>query len=189
MTCHTRRAIAKQLLTQRAPHTIGDDGCITALCVEKLPSRLPGSLSALIAAAMLFLLMLLKANEFKSYILFLALSALLIASLALSRNGPLHRILRSSSLVWLGSISYSLYMSHAAVELIANQAIRFLARAPEATIHARSVPQLSPTCAAIACVITVGVALLVSHYTHRYIEEPLRNRSRMTVGEQPFTST
>ena len=110
------------------------------------------------------------------------LAAVLIASLVLSKKGPLKQALSHRSLTWLGAVSYSVYMSHAAIEWVANQIIRVTLKKPEIIADSgKSTPQLTAIETLLACIVIVAVVLLVSALVYMCIEKPMREKSRRFV--------
>ena len=107
------------------------------------------------------------------------LTAGLIGALVLQQNGLLNSVLRLNILTWLGTISYSLYMSHAAVEWVANQIFRVVLKAPEViAASGRSIPQLSGFSAFLGVSFIVIFSFGVSSLVYKFVEKPWRERSR-----------
>jgi len=107
------------------------------------------------------------------------LSVLLVLTVTAAEEGWSTRQLRARGLVWLGTISYALYMAHASVLWVANQAVRILSDRPEAAdADGRMIPQLAaaPTLAVAAAVLVVLLGVSVA--VHVWLERPLRERSR-----------
>jgi peptidoglycan/LPS O-acetylase OafA/YrhL len=142
-------------------------GCVTATVTKTQHVRVSVATPSIVFAAFILFLQLKPSREFDMATYFLA--AVLIAS----------------SLTWLGAISYSVYMSHAAIEWGANQIIRFALRKPEAlSASGKSTPQLTGLETLLACVGIVAIVLLVSALAYLYIEKPLREKSRRFVFEK-----
>ena len=109
------------------------------------------------------------------------LTCLLISSILLSRDHFWKHFLSHPALVWLGTISFSLYMSHGLVLWFYQQTIRVLFRRPEVIVEGLSIPQFE---LALAITLTIGflaVCLLVAHITYKLIESPFREKSRQLV--------
>jgi peptidoglycan/LPS O-acetylase OafA/YrhL len=158
-------------------------GCVTATVTKTQHVRVSVATPSIVFAAFILFLQLKPSREFDMATYFLA--AVLIASLVLTTNAPLKRALSHPSLTWLGAISYSVYMSHAAIEWGANQIIRFALRKPEAlSASGKSTPQLTGLETLLACVGIVAIVLLVSALAYLYIEKPLREKSRRFVFEK-----
>jgi peptidoglycan/LPS O-acetylase OafA/YrhL len=83
-------------------------GCLTAVLFEFTNYRFARR-PPLIAASAILLFLIVKVNPAFDPVIYL-LSALLILAIVLTDGGKL--ILQARWLVWLGTISYSLYMSH-----------------------------------------------------------------------------
>lgn len=155
-------------------------GCLTATFTKKQSVRLSGIAPLLLFGAFILFLQLKPHGYFDVATYFLA--AALIGSLVLAENGPMKKVLSHRSLTYLGAVSYSVYMSHAAIEWVANQIIRLVLKKPE-TISARgkSTPQLSELETFLACMAIAVIVLLVSALVYTCIEKPMREKSRRFV--------
>lgn len=110
------------------------------------------------------------------------LAAALILSLIRSPDNAVKRFLRLPPLIWLGKVSYSVYMCHAAVLWGMSQIVRFVLRAPEAQIDGRMIPQLGIAMTIVMIAANFIVLLVLSHWVHKLVEEPGRIRARRLVG-------
>jgi peptidoglycan/LPS O-acetylase OafA/YrhL len=100
-----------------------------------------------------------------------ALAVLLAPIVLLSALGHpgVRGVLSRPGIVWLGAISYSLYMTHALVEMFGvNVAVRRFARSLHVDIAASPLASASLLLAAIAAALLLGAA------TWRWIEVPGR---------------
>ena len=110
------------------------------------------------------------------------MTAALIASLVLSANGVLKKVLNFRVLTWLGAISYSVYMSHFAIEWVAGVIVRRVSNKPEIIgVDGISISQLTGFEALFACLAVVMSVLVVSAFVYNFIEKPMRERSRRLV--------
>lgn len=98
------------------------------------------------------------------------LSALVVLSVALAPAAGFTRFLRSRPMVWLGTISYSIYIDHNAVLWTVYHALTVLVPMQ----HNNPGPVLG----FVALVFTFGVVLLLAHITYHWIEQPWRNWSK-----------
>ncbi|MFX7621245.1 hypothetical protein ABTJ52_23305, partial [Acinetobacter baumannii] len=73
---------------------------------------------------------------------------------------------------------YSVYMSHVAVIWVLSQVMRVVLKKPEAMIGERSTPQLSVVEVIIAWGLLIAIVLVISALVQRFVETPLRARSR-----------
>jgi peptidoglycan/LPS O-acetylase OafA/YrhL len=152
-------------------------GCLTAVAVKNLTLKVSRFASVLLFLAIIAFLQFKPHKAYDVAIYFL--TAGLIGALVLQKNGLLNSVLRLKIFVWLGSISYSLYMSHEAVEWIANQIFRVVLKAPEIIAPSgRSIPQLSGLSAILGVSFIVVLSFLVSSLVYKFVEKPWRERSR-----------
>jgi peptidoglycan/LPS O-acetylase OafA/YrhL len=87
-------------------------------------------------------------------------------------------VLNWKAFTWLGTISYSIYMSHTAVMWTVNQVFRVVLHKPVLFIGDRMTPQLSLPETAVSYVFAVICVLAISQLTYTFVEEPLRQKSR-----------
>lgn len=152
-------------------------GCLTANVTKNLKLRMPSYISLALLAVIVVFLQLKTTKDFDLLIYFL--TAALIASLVLSQEGFLKTLLNLKALTWLGAVSYSVYMSHAAIVWATNQVIRVISKRPEIIgANGKSYPQLSQLDSLIACVVVVLCVLLTSALVYNFIEKPIREKSR-----------
>lgn len=151
-------------------------GCLTALVTKAQKTNIPKYASLLVLASIVFFLQLKTTKQYDVAIYFL--TAALIATLVLSKNGYLNYVLNLKVLTWLGSISYAVYMSHFAILWVINQVIRVILKKPEILISEKYTPQLSNIETLIACVLLTLIVLSVSAFVYRFIEKPMREKSR-----------
>lgn len=106
----------------------------------------------------------------------LLFAATVLTVAGLQATSRLRVVLEWPCFVWLGTISYSLYMTHSIVAWSMTQILRFGLHA-DTGVDARGnvVLVLDQQMAAIAIVVTVLLVLLFSQLTYRYIEQPFRN--------------
>lgn len=157
-------------------------GCLAAMLIKHPPfgqwqSAVPRWTSALMLA-MLILFLALKTDSRADPLIYL-LSVALVVTLVAARGGLLNNLLRQRFLVWLGTISYSVYMSHLAVIWGVNQFIRvILQRSERVGADGISVPQLAAGEMVVAITAVLAAVIMVSTLIYRWVEQPLRTRSR-----------
>lgn len=154
-------------------------GCLTANTIKGLQLRINGYYALLVVMA-ITLFLYSKPTLSKDYdAVIYALSAALIISVVLAEGGVIKRMLNLKVLTWLGTISYSMYMSHGAVEWVANQFIRVVLKKPETVmIEGNAFPALSTSETLIAIAIILTTVLVVSSLVYRWVEKPFREKSR-----------
>ena len=98
-------------------------------------------------------------------------------------NGSLKRILEHRSLVYLGTISYGIYMVHVAVWWVINQVLRQVVRLPTVPSEEGGLLVVMDNQIYASLVVIAGVAaiLYLSHQSYRRIEMPL-NALRHRLG-------
>jgi peptidoglycan/LPS O-acetylase OafA/YrhL len=151
-------------------------GCLTALAVKRFSFRSHPAVAMAAFLGMIVFLALRTDSRMNSvtYIL----TAVLILSLATSEEGWLHSLLKLRVLTWLGTISYSIYMSHTAVIWAVNQVLRVALKRPVLLLDDRMTPQLPILVTLICYVVVVACVLAVSQLSYKWVEEPLRQKSR-----------
>ncbi len=150
-------------------------GCCSAAAYPALARHeLPRAAPILALAALLAFLNWPGASQELAY----PLSAAVVLALALTPASPANRVLSLRPLLWLGAISYSLYMSHAFVLWLARQTCRILLKAPDAIVDGAATARLTPLQAASMLCATIAGSLLLAWFTYRNVEEPWRKRSR-----------
>ena len=108
------------------------------------------------------------------------LSATLVLLVALSPPAGPIRFLSTAPFVWLGTVSYSIYMVHASVEWGVAQVLRFAMHAKEAISPFHATPVLVPGTVTGLCAVAafLAIVLMLSHFTYAWIEKPLRDWSK-----------
>jgi peptidoglycan/LPS O-acetylase OafA/YrhL len=103
----------------------------------------------------------------------IALLAVFLAALAMS-SGVTTRLFSLAPVVWLGEISYSLYMVHFPV-----------LRALGIVFKPERLAAMGPTAAIAAYAFGIAVCIAVAAALYYAVERPLRVRLRNVVGEMP----
>jgi peptidoglycan/LPS O-acetylase OafA/YrhL len=154
-------------------------GCLTAALAERMKARLHPALSVAVFVTLLVFLQFKPDNSFDpvTYLL----SAALILTLVCSGRGWLRSALGWKAITWLGTVSYSIYMSQTMVVWVVNQVFRVVLKAPAVMREDRMTPQLPVVEAAVGYLIVVGCVLLISQITYKLVEAPFREWSRDLV--------
>lgn len=164
-------------------------GCLLCQACDTLRGadlRLP-AITPLAVVGLIFVYLWLKPEGEHPYdydLLIFPLTAMLIFALQLSVDNPLSRLLRVQTLAWLGTISYSIYMSHAALIWIANQFIRVVLKRPELSLNGLMHPQLTVGEAVLAYGALFALVIGLSSLTFLWIENPLREAARRKINFQ-----
>lgn len=98
-------------------------------------------------------------------------------------NGTLKRILEHRRLVYLGTISYGIYMVHVAVWWVVNQVLRLIFRLPTVPSEEGGMLVVLDNRIYASLVVIAGIAAIVylSHQSYRRIEMPI-NALRHRLG-------
>lgn len=152
-------------------------GCLTAKLTKNLKLDLPKFYSLIFFFVIVGFIQFKTTNDYDFLVFFF--SSALIITVVISPNGILNKILKFKFLTSLGAISYSVYMSHAAVIWVVNQIIRVVVKKTESiSANGQSIPQLSQLENFFACLSVIVITLIVSTLTYYFIEKPMREKSR-----------
>ncbi|WP_438978932.1 acyltransferase family protein [Polynucleobacter sp.] len=151
-------------------------GLLTAIVTKTLKVKIPKYASLLVLVAIISFLQI-KTNKQYDVAIYL-LTATLIASLVLSKDGYLNYVLNLKALTWLGSISYAMYISHASVLWAIDVFFRRVLNKPTILISGNLVMQLNNIENFIACFALFLIVFPVSFFSYRFIEKPMREKSR-----------
>jgi len=107
---------------------------------------------------------------------------MIFAILKVDPSSASYRFLSHKRLVYLGTISYSIYMVHAAVWYAFNQFSRFVLKVPtQATEEGGVITSLPILEGTFATILGLALILFFSHITYRYIENPFRRGLRGAI--------
>ena len=112
------------------------------------------------------------------------LGAALIYSTVVYPNRWLTSVLTAAPLRWLGRVSYSIYMVHAAIVWTLTQILTIILKIPHVMIAGESHVATSAGLGLLTLAIYLPLVLLLSHFTFRWIEDPFRNWSRRLIGKK-----
>lgn len=154
-------------------------GCSVAMLSSRFNVKI-NPIYSLLSFIMLALFISLKKPFAQDWIMYI-LSGLLILTLVKSDGGISRRILNFKAFVWLGTISYSLHVSHFAIIWFINQVVRFTLRRPEVSVSGVMAPRLTIFETSIAYAVVIASVLIISALVYKYVENPLRLRSRKVV--------
>jgi peptidoglycan/LPS O-acetylase OafA/YrhL len=111
------------------------------------------------------------------------LSAAVVLTIVLWPSRRVSAALSIAPLQWLGRVSYSLYMTHAALVWIITQFLTVIFKFPKIELedgHGVATPALTGVVILLLYVVAV---MLLSQVTFRFIEAPLRRRSRVLASK------
>jgi len=157
-------------------------GCVAAeICRARPAANWPGWTQGLAAAALLVFLWIMPRGFGHPLVGVALLTALLILTIVKGVDGPVRRVLRSPPLLWLGAVSYSLYMAHyLAIYVMAQLLLRFSPH-PLAVVDDNALPQLPLWEAVIVYALLISAALGLSWLCWRWVERPCRALSRRLI--------
>jgi len=103
----------------------------------------------------------------------------LILTVALHEKGWLGWVFNRKPLLWIGKVSYSIYLSHLSVIFVFSQVLRFVLDVPLFRNEFGSVTyDTSPILGNWILLIYIASVLFVSHYSWRFIEDRYRRISK-----------
>jgi peptidoglycan/LPS O-acetylase OafA/YrhL len=153
-------------------------GCLIAIVLNKVTITIPSYISLFIVILLIIFLQIKTNPNYDILIYFI--TAALIASIVISPKGLLNKFLNFKPLIWLGTFSYSIYMSHASIIWMVLMIFKFVLRRPVITniINGKIVRHLSMIDSIIAFFVIVVCVLFISAIMYIIIEKPLREKSR-----------
>lgn len=115
------------------------------------------------------------------------LAAGLVFSVSAANGGLATRLLSNPRSLWLGGVSYSLYMSHALVLWLTAIVLKRAVGLPE-KLHpdGKWVLEMTAIQAGAASGLSVIAALLIAWLVMRFVEIPVREWSRRRAGVSPL---
>jgi peptidoglycan/LPS O-acetylase OafA/YrhL len=160
-------------------------GVLMVRIVDRLPAKpAPAVQGALQFVAMIASVALVSLAETNPAATFLApvIFAIFLGSLLAFPDALLvPRILGAKPLLWLGRRSYSIYMVHALVVLLAEYFVRAVGAGRIAALDS----SWAGLPATLNLVVSLAAVLAVSHFTHRYVEIPGGKLLRNVFGSSP----
>jgi peptidoglycan/LPS O-acetylase OafA/YrhL len=128
---------------------------------------------------LLIIFLLYKIRESNLYIFTLILVfALTILVLALQSNGIMSKILSHKLLRYLGKLSYSIYLCHALILVVASNFFQYILKVETAIDPVFNLKVLIVPYSFLLNIVFLLIVILFSHYTYNLIEKPFRNRFR-----------
>jgi len=160
-------------------------GCITAEIANRTTTRLH---STTVLLVFISTILFLQFKEDKAYdVIMYLLASLLILTIVLSDTGVIKSLLRLRVLTWLGTISYSVYMSHAALVRVFDSLLKGILKRPTVLIDGSMTIHLTPTETVISSIALITMVLLVSNLSYKLIEKPFRDKSRLIVSARSIS--
>jgi peptidoglycan/LPS O-acetylase OafA/YrhL len=151
-------------------------GCLGAEFARGQKSASPAWMTIVSLAAMIAFLHFKSDARFDPAFEFISLTVIL--ALAGGASGRVDSFFRSRLIAWLGTVSYSVYMSHGVVVWTAAQYFRLVLKKPLLVVDGRAIPQLSNVEMIIASVTVLLIVLGISQIVYRWVESPYRKRTR-----------
>lgn len=106
-------------------------------------------------------------------------SAVLIGAVALTRGGRFGRLLELKPLVWLGKVSFSVYMVHTAVLRVVSAVLKKAAHGEQ---NSDGLLVVAPTWGVVGVLVYVIVLLATSGLMYRFVEDPARRWAKQMLG-------
>lgn len=151
-------------------------GCLSALIVRKYKFRINTIISIISLSLIITFINIKNPNDYLIIIYFI--TSALIISLTQSSESIINRILRNPILTWLGRISYSLYMSHIAIQWIIFNFLKRFSTIIKLEYSEGNNFYLTNLESYYLILTTLIITIIISSYLYYYIEKPLREKSR-----------
>lgn len=165
-------------------------GCLTAKLLRSQTStnlNLSIYLSTLLFISLVTFVSLTTQKQFNAVIYFI--TSMLIFSLVRFPEGYLNYLLKNKVLVYLGTISYSMYMSHVCVLFVSNYLVKIYRTPSFMSKDGNMIPYLNIFELSIYVIGNLIVIFLLSHFLYAFIEKPCRERSRLIANKIKYFSS
>jgi peptidoglycan/LPS O-acetylase OafA/YrhL len=154
---------------------------VLAFNLTKLSRRRTSSTAGSLAVAAVLVLLLSRtweAHDPWALVFPPAFGAMLYMLVTFEGRGFLKNLLEARPLVYLGTISYGIYMVHWAVWYLTNQVLRFGFKVNTFTTpNGGTIIHIQDAWVASAVVVVgVSIILALAHFSYRYLEKPVMDR-------------
>lgn len=151
------------------------------------PTKIVATLLEASSVATMIYLVSVGGHQKKLQLLVFGVFALVIFIFAIQSNGLLSDLLTRPIFLWLGTLSYSIYMVHLLILDIAGNIWKYVLRVEITRIPRIGVEPLELFTTPFAPFINVGVIMIivaVSHFTYRFVEIPCRDWVRSWIDDR-----
>lgn len=160
-------------------------GCVAAeICRARPAASWPAWFQGIAAAALLLFIAVAPRTTEAPLVGVALLTALLILTIVKGDDGVVRRVLRSPPLLWLGAISYSLYMAHYLAIYVGTQLLLHLTPYPLMVVDDGAVQRLPLGEAVMVYIVLVTAILGISWLSWRFVERPCRALSRRLIFDR-----
>ncbi|WP_245318360.1 acyltransferase [Bradyrhizobium sp. DOA1] len=160
-------------------------GVLMVRIVDRLPAKpapaVQGALQFVVMIASVALVSLAETNPAATFLAPVMFAIFLGSLLAFPDALLVPRMLVTQPLVWLGRRSYSIYMVHALVVLMAEYFVRAVGAGRIAALDS----SWAGLPATLNLVVSLAAVLAVSHFTYLYVEIPGGKLLRNVLGSSP----
>ncbi|MFK4560568.1 peptidoglycan/LPS O-acetylase OafA/YrhL [Bradyrhizobium ottawaense] len=160
-------------------------GVLMVRIVDRLPAKpapaVQGALQFIVMISSVALVSLAETNPAATFLAPVMFAIFLGSLLAFPDALLVPRILVAKPLVWLGRRSYSIYMVHALVVLLAEYCVRAVGAGRIAALDS----SWAGLPATLNLVVSLAAVLVVSHFTYLYVEIPGGKLLRNVFGSSP----
>jgi peptidoglycan/LPS O-acetylase OafA/YrhL len=109
--------------------------------------------------------------------------AAIILTIVLTSGSPIVSLLESRPFLWLGKVSYSIYMVHAAIVWLITQALSAAFHFPRVLVDGDPALAMSPGAGLLVLTVYICAVLLLSQMTFRWIEDPFRKKAKQFAAQ------
>jgi len=167
-------------------------GTITWQLLKNVKIKLDSTVPTLLLAISVLLISIISRTDYET-ILPLFYCLLVASVVTLDKNSILYKSMCQPVLVYLGTISYSIYMLHTAIWWFISQLLRFGLNLDTVTNDAGQVKlDMGLFASSMVLLAGIGLILLVSHISYKLIEDRYRNTYKTfgkSVSRQLLTSS
>ena len=164
-------------------------GILTYFAYRRLTARAgagrrPSALAAWMAPAVLLatiVFLCLDLQQAWSFLLPLLGAGVILTTVSFP-NRALVGMLSCKPLTWLGKVSYSTYMVHAAIVWTLTQWLTLIMKVPHVRIGEDNFVATSPALGLVTLAMYVPLVLIVSYFTFNWIEDPFRKLSKRLIA-------
>lgn len=160
-------------------------GVLGCAFMRRYAPAVPGIAVTMLFAASLAAIGLMSGGPYHSFVPLIFL-ATVCGFAGASEHSRIVRLMSLRPLVYLGTISYSLYMVHAGVWWVSNQLLRFVFKVPSHETEAgQTILALGPVAAVLVTLLGLAAIIGLAHITYHQIERRFQRSAERGGARSP----